>query len=501
MLSDSDDSNDDFLLQPSVFAKPKPDKKQELTPIKTLEKILSDEPISEKEDGTDAQKGGKRKHPESQHRASNNDTRKKPKGSKQSEGGTGKSESPRERRQDDPEWIETQARKTVDEILRLDVVDKITDFNHIGWYRFTTKTSKAVLYWPAILSQNTAEARFLLQSKTNRRTETRKIQYIGVAWRHALTLDEIALSKWIPCSESTDSENEARLKNFVKFIAKSSLFKSDLVGLKIEEFAIRKMWERVRTQIEHKKLEQEQEEKEHEEARAAASNADRSIAPAAPRCVTQDSDSNSQSTNDEKDAGSVSDDTDNENDDDASISSPGRKPKHRTPLCVNDDIEYYEVIGTFGNPDSLCRATVVGVRPDNSSYPLLVSGSTLPIPGTHRVRRLPDGNWQPINEFALRKEGIQSMADRSSGLSENVQKARNIRDEVEKAKNDFWRNGSDPSEKNERGVVSLSYNEKKKKSIKIVSNGGRDEISNDAISSLPVRQGRRSSPRIRKKAN
>lgn len=482
-LSDSDDSDNEFLLEESIFAKPKSTKKQELTPITTLQRILSGKPTEET--AGKKRRQGRRKQPPTKKRA-------KPKKAKSNSNNT--NEILRAGREDDPAWVEAQALKTVEEVLRLDVVDKITDLNDIGWYRCAAKKGKKAKYYPVIVSQNKAEARTLLKSKNNRKFKTKKIQYIGVSWRHALAHEEIALSKWIPYSKSSDSENEERLENFVKAISTSSLFKDDPVSLKIEELAVRKMWEKVTMQIKFRQIE---EEKEHAEALESAGNIDRSVATDPPVSVTQDSDSNSHNSKDDEEE-LVDSDVDDDDYDGANASSSGRKQKKRTPLRLNDKIEFYDSIGTFGNPSSLRRATIVGVRPNASSYPLLLSNTTIPIPATHRVRRLPDGFWQPINDHELLQEGIQSLADRGSGFNEATKRMKKINAEIIQAKDDYWKNQCDAKEKIEKTVDQdggFGKEEKIEANTSVVNNDAKDDIHTDVVPPVLIRQSSRSSVR------
>jgi len=488
-LSDSDDSDDDFLLQQRIFAKPKSKKKKhKLTPIETLKRIVSGKPKTTCNDGMEKSAGqkrmlGRQKHPSNKKQA---------KSKKAKPDDNRKHEKSKARRQDDPMWIETQARKTVEEELSLDVVSEVTNLNDIGWYAEAAKQGKRTKYYPVIFSQNKAEARLLLKNKTNRSYETKKIQYLGVGWRYALAHGEIALSKWIPYSKSSDSENEERLQNFVKHISKTSLLKNDPVGLKIEELAVRKMWEKVRTQQEHRQLE---EEKEDAEALGSASNIDPSSAAVPLVSVTQDSDSNSQNSKAEEVV-----DTDSDNDDgydDASVLSPGRNRTKRIPLQLKDEIEFYESIGTFGNPSSLRRATIVGVRPNNP-FPLLLSNTIL-IPVTHRVRRSHDGFWQPISDFVLVQEGIQSLADKGSALDEATKRMREINAEIAQAKDDFWKNEYDKAEAQDNGIEK---EEKTKDNTSVVNDDDVDASSNtDVVPPDPIRRSPRSTVRVRSKAN
>jgi hypothetical protein len=502
-LSDSDDSDNDFLFQERVFAKPKSKKKQVLTPIKTLERIVSGEsiePNSAKDGGTEedsAAAARKQKRAQAQRRKrQQQQQQKEPNHKKRKQ--QAKSE---DNRKNDPEWVEQQARKTVDEVLRLDVVDDVTDLNDIGWYRFSAKKGKTTEYYPAIISQNKAEARMLLKGKPNRNFKTKKIQYVGVFWRYALKHEEIAQSKWIPYSKSSESENEKWLQNFVKTISKTSLFKDDPVGLKTEELAVRKMWEKVRAQKERRRLEDEKERAEAVLQSAAAAAASKGSAAAVPPVsVTQDSDSNSQNGKEEQAADCDSDDDD---DDDYDALSPGKKRIKRTSLRVNDEIEFYESIGTFGNPSSLQRATVVGIRPKDSSYPLVLSNTTMPIPGTHRVRRLPDGFWQPIHEFVLLQEGTQSLAGRGSGLHQVTKRMRKINDDIVKARDDFWMNGQEPtdastSENDSTSTEAVQDEDNLAGKEKTKDNSTTSVVNDD--DAVPLRRSRRSSARIRNTA-
>ena len=437
-LSDSDDSDNDFLLQERVFAKPEATKKSELTPINTLQRIVSGKPASPSKDKKEGPAGRKRsrKQASNKKRVKSKMTLEKENDAKDNVGLD---------RQNDPKWIETQARKTVDEVLKLDVVENINNLDDIGWYCYADKRGKKITYYPAISSQNKAEARMLLKDRKNKKFKTKKIQYLGVSWRYALAHEEIALSKWISFSECSESENEKRLKNFVEAISKTSQLKKDPMGLKIEELALRKMWERVKKQKEKR---QRDEEKELAESIESVDKIKILAAVPPSMTVTQESDINSHD-------GNRKEDTDNESDhaddyDDANSLSPLWNQKKRTRLRVNDQIEFYDSMAVFGNASALQKATVVGIRPDNKSYPLLLSNLIIPLESSHRVRRLPDGNWQPISEFELLPEGKQSLADSGTGLNKAIESVKKIREEVSKAKDDYWKNGHGAIEGDEK---------------------------------------------------
>ena len=495
LSSDSDSDDDDDFFKPPVFAQPKQKKKPELlTPIKVLEQIAigitKTKPITPIKNEEEKKSGSKRPGSYSSSAAAAAAAAKKSK--KRARRVKTKTDDAYEKlkaeRQKDPKWIEKQARKTVEEVLRLDVVENVTDLNDIGWYQYLKK-GKTLEFYPAILSKNNAEARILLKNKTTNKNT--KVQYIGVAWKDALKYEQIALSKWIPYTKGNDSENEKRLQNFVKHISKTSLFANNLVGLKIEELAVRKMWEKVRIQAEHR---QREDEKETAEAQAAAAEAADTLPPVS---VTQDSDNNSHCGKNE--AAVYSDDDDDDDDDDEHLLSPGKKRAKRTSLRLNDEIEFYELMGTFGDPSQLRSATVVGVRPDDSLYPLLISNTTIPLPGTHLVRRLPDGYWQPINDFLFLKEGVQSMTAIGSGFYDNVKKMRKVKAAIAQATDDFWKNDEDGNEgENNDSKNNDSKNEKKEKSSS--RDDGNDKDNSDTVHPVPAaRKNRRSSLRIRSK--
>lgn len=343
-------------------------------------------------------------------------------------------------RYSDPVWIDKQARITVEEELKLDVTDKITDLQEIGWVK-TTKKSKWSKegFHPAILSKHQSAARILLKNKRKRSSiPPLTVQYIGASWKMAMNYDQIPVSRWIPLTNGTDSENEKKLQDHMKYnISKLKGFKDDLVAVKTEEYAIRKLWEKVRTQQE---AEHQRQEEEKEMAAAAA---------ASPVMVSQedpaDLSSSSDTCHDSKDVtrpptAAKTQDSDSDSDDDngPEIPSPGRRTTKRSALRLNDEIEFYHILATTGDPTQLQRATIVGIRPENTTYPLLLSNKTMPLPSSHLVRRLPDGCWEQVKEFHLLTEGIQNIAE--AGLKDNIQRFKKVRGEINQASKDFWKN-------------------------------------------------------------
>ena len=418
-LSDSDDSDNSFLNEAPAFPKRPEPAKRKKTSLETLKQIALGKPIATSEESTNQQQS---KVAKKRKRAITNKKQvKKVKPNKQ--------ELLRAERQKDPKWIEEQAWKTVNEVLQLDVVDKITALNEIGWCREPPKRGKKAEFYPAIISQNKAESEILLQTNRKKKFKTLRIQYVGVDWNDALKHDEVALSKWIPYASGNEAENQERLQNFIKTISKTSRFKNNPLELKVEEFAVQKMWGKVEQQEAKRKAE---EEKEREDAAVSG-----------PAQVTQDSDHSSQHNEQEK---ADADSDGSSSDDEGSIASPGKKKGKRTALRVNDEIEYYEVMGTFGNPQSLRRARVDGISP-GEKFPLQLSNSIMPLPGTHRVRRLPDGFWQPIHDHVLLKEGFHSILEKDSALQKATKSFKKVQADIIRARDKFWKNEHEPKSK------------------------------------------------------
>ncbi len=458
-LSDSDDEDNDFLDHKRVFAKPPEPVKEKKIPIEKLRDIGAGKSTVPNDD-TQQTAGQKRKP------ARPKQIPTKPKKHKLSKREI-LLQQKREERRRDPQWIETQARKTVEEELSLDIVDKITDLEDIGWSCQSAKKGKKVEYYPAIISRNKAEASILLENTSKKKYKTIRIQYIGVAWGDNLKHQEIALSKWIPYPAGSESANEERLQNFLRTISKKGRVKNNMLDLKIEEFAIHKMWDKVKAQAKQRRLEKE---KDLAEALESSGDSDPS-GPSLPAVtVTQDSDNV-----DEKEEEEDMDESDDEN-----LVSPGKKQKKQTALHVNDEIEYYDVMGTFGNPSSLRKAKIIGIQP-NESYPLVLSNAIMPIPGTHTVRRLPDGCWQPINNFVLLQGGEQSITSSGSGLGNVMKQMRRVQSDIVRVRDEFWEKEYEKDNKRDG-------REEKKDKLGIIDN-------DDA----PVRRSRRSSARVRRK--
>ena len=96
-------------------------------------------------------------------------------------------------------------------------------------------------------------------------------------------------------------------------------------------------------------------------------------------------------------------------------------------------------MATHGDPLQLQRARVVGIKTDKR-YPLILSNTILLLPSEHLIRILPDGNWQPINTFILRKSGKQSIVE--GGMRDNVERFKKVGAAIEEAAKDYWKNQS-----------------------------------------------------------
>jgi hypothetical protein len=425
--SDSDsDSDDDNLFGPRAFPKPRISNSSVniIAAKETIERIASGKPITPSIN--EQTKKVRRRRQQIKKKSTNQE---------------GKTNDIADK-YNDPVWIDKQARITVEEELKLDVTDKITDLQEIGWVK-TTKKSKWSKegFHPAILSKHQSAARILLKNKRKRSSiPPLTVQYIGASWKMAMNYDQIPVSRWVPLTNGTDSENEKKLQDHIKYnISKLKDFKDDLVAVKTEEYAIKKLWEKVRIQqeAEHQRQEEEKE----------------TAATASPVMVSQedpaDLSSSSDTCHDNKDVArsttaTETQDSDSDDDNSPDIPSPGRRTTKRSALRLNDEIEFYHVLATNGDPTQLLRAAIVGIRPENTTYPLLLSSKTMPLPSSHLVRRLPDGCWEQIKEFSLLTEGIQNIAE--AGLKDNIQRFKKVRGKINQASKDFWKNQSEEEE-------------------------------------------------------
>jgi hypothetical protein len=332
--SDSDDEN---FFGPRAFPKPKISNSSAniIAAKETIERIASGKPITPSI--TEQTKKVRRRRQQKRKKSTNQEGKTKDIADKYS----------------DPVWIDKQARITVEEELKLDVTDKITDLQEIGWVK-TTKKSKWSKegFHPAILSKHQSAARILLKNKRKRSSiPPLTVQYIGASWKMAMNYDQIPVSRWIPLTNGTDSENEKKLQDHIKYnISKLKDFKNDLLAVKTEVYAIKKIWEKVRTQQEAKHQRQEE---EKERATAAAS----------PVMVSQEDPADLSSSSDtchhNKDvtrstAAAETQDSDNDSDDNnCSTISDDNDTRKQSALRLNDEIEFYHVLATTGDPTQL----------------------------------------------------------------------------------------------------------------------------------------------------
>ena len=257
------------------------------------------------------------------------------------------------------------------------------------------------------------------------------------------------------------------------------------------------MWEKVRNNVEERQREEEEERASECTTVSLAIGTATAIAAATTLplvSVTQESDSNSHNSG----TGSNNDSDDDEGYDDSVLFSPGRKQKtQKLSLRVGDEIEFYELMGTYGNPLSLRKEAVVGVRPRDKKHPVILSNTLVPLPANHQVRRLPDGCWQPIHDFFLRRAGIQSLAERGSGLYKVTNKLRTINTQVKKAAKDFWKGrgkDNDEAETKDRKQKAQTIDSQEECVTK------KRKTSHEVNDDDHVGKSRRSSLRIRNKA-
>ncbi|KAG7369778.1 hypothetical protein IV203_027524 [Nitzschia inconspicua] len=357
-------------------------------------------------------------------------------------------------KRNDPVWIEEQAKKIVDG-LSMDIVRGVVDTDMVGWEVVKKGKGKGVIvkYYPTIrLDADNDEGRVLLEEKqqTSRVKNGIIVKYLGVSWSLASKYDYITENRWEPCnfgSESTVAnqsssptkkrgrgrngstqqflDDEGRLKNFLNHIKSSARFKDEPVDWKVEELAVRKIWEAVAKQ----QKEYETKKAYEEEERATM----RLLAPV----VSQDE--SSPPINDDH-----YEQSDDEEDDDNDVgvgqsSLVGSNSKENgTPpmLQTNDEVEFYAPEGVAGNPTWLRRAKILGIRPDHE-YPLVFS-ELINLPRTHHVRKLPNGYYRAIQTYQLSEQGEKNIA---ASLNNQVSNLKRAREEVNKAADHFWKIG------------------------------------------------------------
>lgn len=144
--------------------------------------------------------------------------------------------------------ITNQAREIVDTKLELEVLNKITDLQHIGWIQHARNKR---IYFPGILHQSDDSlSKMFLENETTGKIRSNNpllmVQFIGFGWKHSLEYELICSSRWVSYADITDHQNKEKLSAHLKCISKLTTFKNNLLALKTEELAIEKMWTEVR---------------------------------------------------------------------------------------------------------------------------------------------------------------------------------------------------------------------------------------------------------------
>lgn len=320
--------------------------------------------------------------------------------------------------------------------MSLEIVRGVVDTNMLGWEM--EKKGTCIRYFPTVrLDADDDEGRVLLEKKqdSSRIKNGIVVKYLGVDWKSARKYDYIAASRWEPCSfgqESMDQplaskpaskkrrrtkkkckqqplDDEGRLKIFLNHIKGTARFRDDPVDMKVEELAVRKIWEVVTNQQkEHElKLAQEAEQRATMEQFAPMVSQEES--------VVQEREEQYEESDDEYD-----------NDDEGETGTPS--------LEVNDEVEFYDPVGVAGNPDWLRRTKILGIRP-NHEYPLVFSDLIF-VPRSHHVRKLPNGFYRAIESYQLVEQGEKNGA---AGLNAIVSNLKRAREEVSAAADDFWK--------------------------------------------------------------
>lgn len=139
--------------------------------------------------------------------------------------------------------ITNQAREIVDTKLELEVLNKITDLQHIGWIQHARNKR---IYFPGILHQSDDSlSKMFLENETTGKIRSNNpllmVQFIGFGWKHSLEYELICSSRWVSYADITDHQNKEKLSAHLKCISKLTTFKNNLLALKTEELAIEKM--------------------------------------------------------------------------------------------------------------------------------------------------------------------------------------------------------------------------------------------------------------------
>ena len=115
------------------------------------------------------------------------------------------------------------------------------------------------------------------------------------------------------------------------------------------------------------------------------------------------------------------------------MSSTTFEDKCRETMKVGDEIEYYHIMYTAGDPRALCRATVIRVDPYDSEEPLTLSNSD-PAPERMKVKRvkgeMPEGKtakFRSISRYHLEEGGSGGAADGIMAMAGRLSDSHNQR--------------------------------------------------------------------------
>jgi hypothetical protein len=355
--------------------------------------------------------------------------------------------------------------KRIADAISMDIVRGVVDTKMVGWevVEKTVLRKTTVRYYPAIrLAPDSDEARLLLEKKQQSSSSKIKdgliVKYLGVDWGCSRIYDYIPASRWKPSNigggggggEGGDDDDamriqttvvakrksrgkktctkhplddEGRLANFLNHIKRKSRFKNEPIDLKVEELVIRRTWQVVVQQQREFEMAKIQEEKERAARQVLA-----------PMVVVL--------SHDEAVTASADHD-DNDNDDDriverGMVKSFSLNEETTIPtLRIGDEIEFYAPEGIAGSPMWLRRAKIMGIRRDHE-YPLVFTELIHLLPKTHRIRKLPNGCYRPIETYDLVDQGNINVA---ISLNQSIATLKRTRDDVYKAANDYWNNG------------------------------------------------------------
>jgi hypothetical protein len=331
------------------------------------------------------------------------------------------------------------------------LVDKIHSIDQLGWYRKTTSK-----YLTSSIKRKTTDTYYPCRKFYPDETMGifDKVPTNQLAVRY-LTLNQkteyklIAQGRWEGLGEDGDN---TKMTNYMAFLKTKVSFSDDPVALKLEELAIRAMWDKAKeNEAQHKKQPQAT-----TAAQEPACQAAQLVLPGMPvakeisgasTMETYPMSSQDITNNAPDDASSPSSDSDSED----GLQSPGKK---KETLRNGDVIEYYDPIGVAGKPEWLRHATIVGIDPKQKNLPLnLDNGQS--IDRDHPIKRIQirhrgkiqdySGTFKAVRHYALRTCGTQELI----GIQSMARQAKEIRQRHEQGVASFWEGGND-EEKGEK---------------------------------------------------